>query len=437
MKETVVIPREDGAGDKRLIAYIVPRPGTETLDSAAFLRGLRQGLSNQLPDYMTPAAFVLLDAMPLTPNGKLDRLSLPAPESHRTTFESSYVASRDDLERELVSMWEAVLKVEPIGIHDNFFELGGHSLLAVTLFSRIQETFNRELPLATLFQAATVAELAALLRQKDSLSWRPLVPIQAGGQKPPIFCVHALSGNVLYLRDLAKHLGSEQPFYGLQAQGLDGEMEPLTNVEQMATNYIAEIRTVQPQGPYFLAGHSLGGAIAFEMAQQLYAAGETVAMVALFDAYSPILMQKGTPPWHHKLSIELLNLVQIPLEDKLGYLQERVQLVLNKLRAKLKKPGSVADLPVDERLRVVRKVEEANFKAVQNYVPKVYPGRITLFQSLQRWTRRYHEPAMGWDVLAAGGVEIHLCPGNHFSMILEPRVSVMATKFQECLNQEQ
>jgi thioesterase domain-containing protein len=304
----------------------------------------------------------------------------------------------------------------------------------VSIFSKITEKFNRELPLATLFQASTVEAQAKLLSgEADALSWRPLVQIQAGGAKTPIFCVHALSGNVLYLRDLAVHLGSEQPFYGLQAQGLDGKQAPITVVEEMAANYVAEIRTVQPSGPYILAGHSLGGAIAFEMAQQLVAAGEKVAMLALLDSYSPELVQKGKPPVLYRLYMTGVNLWRLSDQDKLLYTQERILLVPKKIKERLH--HSNGKRQESAMLTTIQLIEEANMSAVNNYTPQSYPGKITLFRSLQRWTRRYDKPDMGWGTLAAGGVEIHPSPGNHFSMILEPRVSVLASKFKQCLEQ--
>lgn len=431
VKETVVIAREDVQGEKRLVAYVVPN--LPQGDRALLESQLRDALLKQVPDYMIPSAFVWLESLPLTPNGKLDRMALPAPEKVRSHQQSSYVAPRNQIEQELTKIWEDVLDIKPISIKDKFFDIGGQSLLAVSIFSQITKKFNQELPLATLFQAATIEEQAEiLLGKKEPLSWRSLVPIQVGGSKRPIFCVHALSGNVLYLRDLAKHLGPEQPFYGLQARGLDGKQPPLTVLEDIAANYIQEIRTIQPEGPYILAGHSLGGAIAFEMAQQLLAAGEKIAMLALFDSYSPEVLRKGTPPLTHKLRVEFLNLSRMSYQQKSLYILERIQLAINKISKKFDRFSTTSQAPAIPT--AIQLIEEANLTAIQNYSVKMYPGKITLFQSLQRWTRRYHQTDMGWGSITTGGVEIHRCPGNHFSMILEPLVSILASKFKECLD---
>jgi len=195
---------------------------------------------------------------------------------------------RDDLERQLVAIWKATLGVAPIGTADNFFDLGGHSLVAVRLFARIEAAFGRKLPLATLFSAPNIGELAALLREQGGVaSWSSLAALQPRGNRPPFFCVHAIGGNVLKFRALAAHLGPDQPLYGLQVRGFDGQQSPATSVEEMAANYLAEIRQVQPHGSYYLGGQCFGGMVALEMARQLQAVGEQVALLAMFDDYAP------------------------------------------------------------------------------------------------------------------------------------------------------
>lgn len=234
---------------------------------------------------MIPSVFVRMEALPLTANGKVDRKALPEPGREEEEGEE-YVGAEDGLQRELGKIWEGVLGRGPIGIRDNFFELGGHSLLAVRVMNRVEEAFGTRLPVATLFQAPTVEKLAGLLRQEGwTPPWSSLVVIQAGGSNPPFFCVHDVGGGVLGFRDLARRLGPEQPVYGLQAQGLDGKRPCHRRVEEMAAHYLSEIRSVQPEGPYYLGGLSFGGAVAFEMAQQLRAQGQEVGLVALFDTF--------------------------------------------------------------------------------------------------------------------------------------------------------
>ena len=272
--QVAVVVREDRPGDKRSVAYYVSASENDIAEAE-----LRQRVKDALPDYMMPL-FLRLDAFPLTPNGKIDRRELPAPNQALPVVEQgAFLAPRDALERQLTNLWEMVLGRTPIGVTDNFFDIGGHSLLAAQLFARIDRELGANLPLATLFHAPTVRQLADLLRQKDwKPSWASLVPIQPAGSRKPLFCVHGAGGNVLLYRDLARHLGPDQPIYGLQSRGIDGGESYLTRFEDMAAHYINEIKTVQPEGPYNLAGYCLGGTLALEMAQQLEAKGEEVAL---------------------------------------------------------------------------------------------------------------------------------------------------------------
>src|SRR2546425_11761169 len=235
---------------------------------------------------MMPSIFVTLESLPLSPMGKVDRGALPAPGDFKRECEKSFATPGNELELKLTRMWEQVLRVQPIGVDENFFELGGHSLLAVKLFAEVEKSFGKNLPLATLFQAPTVRQLARVLHDEGwQTAWSSLVMIHPGGARIPFFCVHAAGGNVLEFHELARHLGPDQPFYGFQAHALDGKSAPFTRVEDMAVHYIKEMREFQPQGPYLLGGRSFGGTVAFEMACQLYDQGEEVGLLALLDTY--------------------------------------------------------------------------------------------------------------------------------------------------------
>src|SRR5579863_3139139 len=197
-------------------------------------------------------------------------------------------AEADDTTKQLVRIWQELLGVDSIGVDQNYFDLGGDSVLAVHLFAEIEKAFNVKLPLATLFEAPTIQELARILSSEVSTSdWSPLVAIQPAGSRPPFFCIHGAGGNVLIYRELSQSLGSDQPFFGLQSQGLDGGCPPLTKIEDMASLYVKAIRRQQSQGPYFLGGYCGGGLIAFEVAQQLRNEGEEIALLALFDTMNP------------------------------------------------------------------------------------------------------------------------------------------------------
>ena len=288
-----MVAREDTPGDKRLVAYVVlaPAAGMPTAEPQTHLppelqKALESHLAVKLPAHMVPSRFIRLDALPLTTSNKVDRKALPAPARVTTGVAGpvSYAEPREALEFKLRAVWEELLGVQGIGIHDNFFELGGHSLLALKLFNRIDKAFGVTLPIASLIQAPNVAGLSSLLRRGQP-SWSSLVPIQISGSRPPLFCVHAVGGNVLNYRLLSKYLGEEVPFYGLQARGLGGDEAPHGSVAEMAASYIAEMRLVQARGPYQLGGASSGGVVAYEMAQQLHAMGEPVSTLIFFDTY--------------------------------------------------------------------------------------------------------------------------------------------------------
>jgi thioesterase domain-containing protein/acyl carrier protein len=380
----------------------------------------------------------------------------------------TFIAPRNQLERQLTKIWENVLEIQPIGVRDNFFDLGGHSMLAVRLFAQIEKIHGKNLPLATLFQASTVEQLANLLRQDEaSISWSSLVPIQPDGSKPPLFCIHAVGGNVLTYVALSHHLGSDQPVYGLQAQGIDGKGAFHTSIEEMATHYVKEIRTFQPTGPYMLAGLSGGGVIAFEMAQQLVAQGQKVAVLAFFDTLSPKYikdtgkaekeyrkkhgqatgsifrknkwLRKRRGQWRRALR-GLSHFLHLEPKDKLPYLVNRakkfkqnakysIELMTYKLNPR---PGQ----PLPYRLRESA-ITQALKNAVRNYVEQVYPGKVTLFRATElryRASGELDNDELGWDEFAGGGLEIHKVPGNHSNIVAEPNVQVLAPILKDCID---
>ncbi len=234
------------------------------------------------------SGFVVLETMPAHAGWQGGPCTaLPAPAEADNEFED-YVAPRNKTEEILAGIWQELLKLSKVSVKDSFFDLGGQSLLAVRLFNRIEQEFGRRFPLAMLFRAPTIEQLARKLTADDDTAseWPSLVPIQPNGSKTPLFLVHGAGGNVLLYRALAKRLEPDYPLYGLQSQGLDGQSKPLQTIEEMADRYLQEIRTVQPTGPYLLGGYCLGGTVAYEMAQRLVAGGEKVAMVAMLDTYN-------------------------------------------------------------------------------------------------------------------------------------------------------
>lgn len=445
IKETIVIADENRTGEKRLVAYVVPKE-----NKSVKVGELREFIKQTLPEYMCPSAFVELAGMPLTPNGKINRKALPAPSDELSVADRNFVAHRSDLESRLVAMWETILQVKPIGVRDDFFELGGHSLQAVRMFAEIEKTFNVNIPLATLFQAGTIEKLAEILRQDG---WAEpessLVPIQTNGTKPIFFCVHAKGGNVLFYRDLSRHLGDDQPFYGIQARRLGGRQVGHDRIEEMAEFYIKEIQKIQPQGPYYLGGSSFGGLAAFEMAQQFRARRHEVALIALLDTGTPDYPKML--PETSKISAKFYSLTRRfqQQRDNLQSLDGRgkVDYALAKLaKVKLKYRRKIRD----NYKKIVRKfysstigkgavpksyiqLEDQIWRAGQRYTPQVYPGNVTLFRATLQPLGIVPDTTLGWEKLVGGELEIYEIPGHHGSIVAEPYVSVLAEKLKFCI----
>jgi amino acid adenylation domain-containing protein len=438
--QSVAIAREDIPGDKRLIAYLVCNELEPSADK------LRQFLKERLPDYMVPSAFVFLDALPLSPNGKVDRRALRAPDANSLVDDSNFVPPRDAIEQQLAQIWSEVLNVYPIGVKANFFNLGGHSLLAVQLMAKIEQQFGAILPLAALFQNPTVEQLALTLRRPiDELQWSFLVPIKSSGSKTPFFCVPGAGGNPLYLYNLAHHLDRDRPFYALQSLGLDGKSEPHACIEDMAADYIQSIRSIQPEGPYLLGGHSFGGQVAFEMALQLHKIGQEVAMLAFLDSgapeepdSNPTAEAVNDADWWYEIGMVVEGLYGASLdlsyeaiatllpEQQLSYFQERLKM------ADLLAP----DIGI-EQIRGLILVYKNQVQ--MTYQPKeTYPHQITFFMSSKDESEEELESlettASGWDKLCSKPLDVHIIPGNHFTMLNEPHVRVLAERLAACIN---
>ncbi|MBD1900681.1 amino acid adenylation domain-containing protein [Trichocoleus sp. DQ-A3] len=429
VRETVVIATEI-SGDKRLIAYIVPAQNfTPTIIE------LRDFLRKKLPEYMVPSAFVMIEALPLTPNGKVDRRNLPEPDNSTSqTLDKAYIEPRNPTESVLAKIWVKVLNIERVSIYDNFFDLGGNSLLSITLMEQIRKQFERELPLSTLFLNPTIEGLArALSPEIDSPYWSPLVAIQPKGQNPPFFCVHPILGVIFPYYEVAYHLGTEQPFYGLQPLGMDGEQSPLTRIEDIAAYYIDALRAVQPNGPYFLGGWSFGGLVAFEMAQQLQKTGHKVALLAVIDTSAPI--SKNKPSFGDGLKF-LMNTVARHIWP---YFMDYFYLIAatDKPQSKLISKESKKRILKELRSKSILRVFQANSQAALSYVPQVYPSKITLLKNSEQNIAANQDPSMGWGELAGGGVEIYNIPGNHLTMLKKPHVQVLTEQLRTCIENAQ
>ncbi|QLE55362.1 amino acid adenylation domain-containing protein [Nostoc sp. TCL26-01] len=442
VKEVVVIAREDIPNDQRLVAYVVSQQ-----QPAPTTRELRHYLRHKLPDYMIPSSFVFLANLPLTPNGKVDRLALPAPDLTYSEIRENFIAPRNNLEEQLTQIWETVLGIQPIGVQDNFFDLGGNSLLAVRIFTEIEHKFSQKLPLAALFPSGTVEAIAHLIHQQKYKSehlWSSLVAMQPQGSKPPLFLIHSLGGEILCYRHLVNHLGLEQPVYGLQPQGLDGQQPPLVRIEDIAAHYIQEIQTIQPQGPYFLAGYSFGGLVAFEMAQQLHRQGEELGLVAMFDTCRPGYSQRLS--FLQRIPLHLDHLFQqgtnyiwdkaVGLSQVFKYhLQQGYKQYLSAAPQVL---NFAVNLPKSEKyLDIIG----ANAQALSKYTFQKYQGNVTLFRTQDEHRSDAvgvkYDPQFGWGDIITGELNIQYIQGSHLSLLDEPNVQMLANKFQICLEKAQ
>jgi amino acid adenylation domain-containing protein len=434
LRQAIVSTWQDTPGETRLAAYVVA--GREHPASAYDLRVF---LKQKLPDYMVPAVFITLDSLPTMLNGKVDRAKLPRPELARPELGKTFIAPRDDLERQLASLWEEVLNVRPIGVTDNFFELGGHSMLAVRLFALVEKRTGKKLRLAALFRGATVERLADVIRKNSwSEAHSSLVPLQPQGNKRPLFLVHPAGGHVFPFIPLTLCLGSDQPCYGLQARGVEDGQNAHTRIEDMAACYIEAIRTVQPEGPYLLGGWSMGGEIAFEMAQQLHSQGQGVALLALLDAHTPSAEEE---PREEDLEATLLadvvryfgispdfsvSLARLPKDERLARVLEQG-----------KKTGILpADIDAPQAQHFLD-LCKSDFRASRTYMLHRYPGRVTLFKASEDLSGVSSDPTLGWSDWAEGGVNVQMVPGNHATMIYNPNVAILAEKLMMCIDQVQ
>jgi amino acid adenylation domain-containing protein len=424
VSEAVALAREDQPGNKRLVAYIVPgsQPAVLTSELRAFIK-------QNLPEYMVPSAYVFLDQMPLTPNGKVDRRALPAPELETSSDRGAQIAPRNGYEMELVMIWDEVLGRKSLGVKDNFFELGGHSLSAVRMLALIEKTFGQKLPLVTLFQAPTIEELAVVLQKdRSDLAWPRLMPIKPSGSKPPLFAVAIPRANPLGYAFLARRLDNDQPLYVLQSQLLlEEETETYQgDLKDLAARYLKEVRLLQPEGPYYLIGQCQGAHIAFEMAVQLQEQNQRVAFLGILDTES---IDTLSYLWYvrrlhtrsHYYWRRLGALLGAPFEEQRSLLSRKSKSIIARV-------GRMFSLNGQTDSRALARPAKFLKPSLA-----LYRRRITLFrvQKQQYWRKR--DLYKGWGKRTTGGVDVHILPGEHLIMFREPYVQILAENLTACM----
>ncbi|UFP96149.1 non-ribosomal peptide synthetase [Gloeobacter morelensis] len=490
VRSCAVIACADGQGtDRRLVAYVVAKESLLESELRAWLQGC-------LPPYMLPSLYVFLAELPLNINGKLDRRALPVPDAARPEAGEDFLAPRNPREVQLTRIWERLLEVKPVSVRDDFFELGGHSLLAMRLLEEVREAFGQSVTLPVLFEKPTIEALALVLQEQTPVaeaqslgnrlsrlgqrlsrffegdaverqvqraveklkgafplpllfgqrphspaetdtpnrpSGSPIVAIQPAGVRRPFFCIHPVGGSVLCYIELARHLHKEQPFYGLQSPGLADGQPLLDSIEKMAAHYIKTMRRVQPAGPYLLGGWSLGGVVAYEMAQQLEQQGQQVDLLALLDSALPDgeRSNRGTDDAHLVAAFaqnvaDLLGTeVALPPDPAVTGLDGQLQAILDwsSANAAVEKTRSV-------QLHKLMQVYKTNYRALQQYVPRAYSGRITLLLSSEQAAQRQRTPIADWSGIALGGLHIEAVTGDHYSIVKNPDVQVTAERLE-------
>ncbi|GCF07287.1 non-ribosomal peptide synthetase [Dictyobacter arantiisoli] len=435
VQECIVLLDEAQPGEQRLVAYVIA-----TQSSILVEKELKAFLQEHLPAYMVPNSIIQLAAFPLTLNGKIDRKQLPAQQpvstgsSASVPTEKTYIRPRDHVEMRLATIWSKILNVHTIGVLDDFFDLGGNSIIAVRLMSLIHKEFHCDLALSTLFKHPTLGAFAHILRE-DGLEEISaiIVPLQTHGERLPFFCVHPSGGTVFRYQAFAQALGAEQPFYGLQSP--EYEIGSL-RLEDMAAQYVQAIQNIQPTGPYQIGGWSLGGVVAFEIAQQLTRQGESVSLLALFDSSLPpscLLEPSARTP-----GIQLLDdriVVNVLREEGVLSLSEedvmRAEPQIQLIHA-WEQARQTNLLPADigfEQFRRLAYMNCRNLLAVKQYEPEVYPGRITFFRSSEVLQLQQSQPNAltgGWEQLCQQEIIAYVVPGKHSEMVDEPYVRELA-----------
>lgn len=452
VKQAVVLDREGKGGDLKLVAFIVgDRNRMPTIEQ------VRSYLRTKLPEYSVPGRFVMVDEIPLTPNGKVNRAALLQHDIHTRDDDSQIVGPSDLLELQLIHLWETVLNVRPIGVTDSFADLGGHSFLAIRLVAQIHKQFGEVIDLPAMLELSTIANIAKVLHGKvDAPSFSPLVPIQAKGSRPPFYCVHGIGGQVFGFYALSRHLGEDQPFYGLQSHRVT-ERVVGKSIEETAAEYIEAIRMVQPEGPYLLGGYSFGGIVAFEMAQQLTRAGQEVDSLILIDTVSPLIVQQFPNNENDDDESPYMSLV---LRERARAMGKDLTLSAANLRALnpderfkllfkiMTENGLIEDETsqdiAEAYIRGIIKQTRARHNSVRRYKPQVFRGKLTLIRCADRaefereietWGVRTDETGYGWSSLSTESVEVYDIPGSHETMIQEPHVKDLAELILRSLEQ--
>jgi amino acid adenylation domain-containing protein len=448
--EALVAGHEDAPGERRLVAYIVPRAMPAAVDQS-IVPSLRSLLQDRLPDYMLPTSFVLLDRFELTPNGKIDRAALPAPARTRAAA-GAYLAPKTPTEEMLCVIWADLLGLSQVGIDDDFFDLGGDSLLCVAMFAEVEERIGLKLPVEAMQQLRSIRPFGAFLDGKRAprspAADSPWVEVQPRGSRPPLFLVHGVGGGMLWgYANLARHLGTDQPVYMFKACPLD-RLREFDTIEKLAAYYVRKLREFQPQGPYALGGYCFGGNVAYEMARQLEQLGQRVSLLALMNSMPPRCSYRHL----RRPLVSLWKFVRNLGYWSYGFLQWNLAKQWKFIRWKsiaAKKrmgrwlgpaPATSSARAAEEQLDLAavpveqRGLWEAHVRALDRHQTGPYGGKVMLLRTRGSPVNRSYEDHCGWSDFALGGVAVRIVPGLHESLLEEPYVKMVGRELKACLD---
>jgi amino acid adenylation domain-containing protein len=410
----VVTTHQFGPGDTRLVAYY-------THDGDPDPTELSEHLQATLPRYMIPAAYVALDEFPLTPNKKVDRNALPSPGA--VSGEAGGDPPRPGIESEIASIWRTVLGVERIDRDDDFFDLGGHSLLAIRVFVQLEKLTGQAFPLSSLFKASTVCGFAELLQQDGwHAEWTSMVAVHPDGHLRPYFVVAPFRITALSFASLARHLGADRPLYVFQPQGMESDAPAHATVAEMAAHYISELKQVQPRGPYAIGGHCAGNWVAFEMASQLQAAGDELALLVLVDSEPPGVPAPPRPRMRHILHRTRHYLRHGRFRDALRW---QIGLARERFRA-WRGAGS-------DRERVAR-VRAIHAQAHRDYQGGLVRGDALFIRSEESITLTDKDWHLKWADVITGELRVESVPGTHATLVEDANAKVIADLVTKALS---
>jgi len=430
VRQAVVLAKEDKDKKKRLVAYVVGKGDYSRDKVIDFLKA-------KLPDYMVPTLWMELNELPLTSNNKIDRKSLPDFDAEEQ-LKDNYVAPRNETETRVAEIWQGVLKLQRIGVEDNFFDIGGHSLLAVQIMTRIEKKMGKKMPIAVLFEFPTVASLSAHMSQEDTdkgkedIKYRSIVPIKPTGKGTRFYIVHGAGLNVLTFNDLASQLDKDQPVFGLQGIGLDGEPATIDSIHGIATAYVEELVKHNPNGPYMLGGYSIGGFIAVEMARQLESMGKEVKMLAIFDTDADNCRE--TEPWYIIMPKVARRYMPGFLGGKKSLFKQIAYKMNEKRQTVNERLGLNEKTESDDYYKLLDSIVKQYFDALLKY--KVTPVNFDIHLFKAGFNDHYNkdETYLGWQKYTSKEVKRYLVPGNHLTMMVQPNVSELAKAVQDALN---